>query len=181
MTFNGSSMIVAAVILIVVGLVGGYLFFRGGGDNTKQVYLPGATIVQKDTIYSEKTVYHEKIIPVFTREIVELERADSPKLAVLEKEHDTIYVASIDTLFYDSLLHLNVKYNSQLPLDPKAYFSIEAKLNERTIVQKETIFVEKDVGIINRWLHFGIVAAAGYGLINQKSDIYIGLGVMIGL
>jgi hypothetical protein len=174
-------MVVSAVILIAVGLVGGYLFW-GGGDNTKAVYLPGATIVQKDTIYLEKTVHHEKIIPVFTREIVEVGSGDSSELEVLEKVvKDTIHVASLDTLLYDSLLHLSVKYNSQIPLDTRSYFSLEARLKERTVVQKETIFVEKDEGIIDRWLHFGVVAAAGYGLINQKSDIYIGLGVMIGL
>ncbi|MBK7865866.1 MAG: hypothetical protein IPJ75_02080 [Ignavibacteriales bacterium] len=181
MTFNTTSVAVAAVILIGLGVIGGYLLW-GGGDNTKPDYLPGEIIVQKDTIYSEKTIHHKKIVPVFTREIVEVERKDSSELEVLKKvAADTIYVASLDTLLYDSLLNLMVKYNSQVPLDQEAYFSLEARLKERRVVQKETIFVEKDEGIIDRWLHFGIVAAAGYGLINQKSDIYIGLGVMIGL
>lgn len=174
-------MVVAAIILIGLGVVCGYLLW-GGGDNTKAVYLPGEIIIQKDTIFSEKTIHHEKIIPVFTREIVEVVKWDSSALDVLAKEcADTIYVALLDTLLYDSLLHLRVKYNSRLPLDIQSYFSLDARLKERMVVQKETIFVEKDEGIIDRWLHFGIVAAAGYGLINQKSDIYIGLGVMIGL
>lgn len=181
MTFNTTGMVVAAVILIGLGVVCGYLMWSGGSNKTP-VYLPGETIVQKDTIFSEKTVYHEKIIPVFTKEIVEVMDGDSSESDVLEKvAADIIYVASFDTLLYDSLLHLSVKYNSQLPLGKEAYFSLKTNLKERTVVKKETIFVEKDVGIINRWLHFGIVAAAGYGIINQKSDIYIGLGVMIGL
>ncbi len=181
MTFNTTGMVVVAVILIGLGVTGGYLFW-GGEDNTKAVYLPGETIVQKDTIFSEKTIRHEKIVPVFGKETIEVVRGDSSESDILEKKGaDTFYVASFDTLLYDSLLYLRVKYSSQLPLDPEAYFSLEAKLKERTVVQKETMIVEREREIIERWLHFGIVAAAGYGLINQKSDIYIGLGVMIGL
>lgn len=181
MTFNTTSVVVAAVMMIVLGVVCGYLIWSEG-SNKNPVYLPGEAIVQKDTIYSEKTVYHEKIIPVFKSEIIEVEKRDSLELEVLAKEQtDTIYEASIDTLLYDSLLRIGVKYNSQNPLDPEAYFSLEVKLKERMVVKKETIFVEKDERIIDRWLHFGIVAAAGYGIINQKNDIYIGLGVMVGL
>lgn len=181
MTFNGSGLAVAAVILVGVGCLGGY-FIWGSGEETREVYLPGAKIIQTDTIYSEKTIHHEKIIPVFTKEIVEVIKKDSSEPEDFSKgPSDTVFVALLDTLLYDSLLHLGVKFTSKLPLDPQSYFSLETRLNERTVVQKETIVVERKSGVLDKWLHFGIVAAAGYGLINQKSDIYIGLGVMIGL
>jgi hypothetical protein len=140
--------------------------------------------MEKDTIYSIKTITNEKIIPVFTKQIIEVERADSDTSGTVLGEMvktDTIYVASLDTVLFDSLLNLSVKYNSQIPLDQKGYFSFQTELKERNVIQKETIFVESEPGIINKWIHFGLVAAAGYGTINKKHDVFIGLGVMIGL
>lgn len=131
-----------------------------------------------DTVIVEKHSLLEKIRPVFKTDTVWVTREYlAGDTMVTEVAAVPLFEAGIDTVMFDSSLSLGVKYSSPVPLDKRGYFTLEASLMERTITGKETVYVREDEG----WLHFGIVLAPGYGFLQNKTDIFIGMGLMVTL
>lgn len=138
-----------------------------------------AKTVVTDTIHTTKYLTIERVKPVFTVDTVEV-YIDSKDTASKENRAP-VFTASLDTAMFDSSLSLEVKYHSLIPLDKRSYFNITAKLKERKVIQTEKIYFEKEENFASKWFHIGLVIAPGYGMLNKQTDIFVGMGLMIGL
>ncbi len=138
-----------------------------------------AKTVVSDTIHTTRYLTIEKVKPVFTVDTVEvyIDSRDS----VWKENRAPVFSASLDTAMFDSSLSLEVKYHSPIPLDERSYFNITAKLKERMVIQTKKIYFEKEEDFTSKWLHIGLVIAPGYGVLNKQTDIFVGMGLMIGL
>jgi len=170
------------ITLAVCVVLGALIFWFVARNNTGSTQT-GVRIIEKsvfrDTVYSIKYQTIEKLKPVFTVDTVEVYIAS--KDSSHEEVRAPVFTASMDTVMFDSSLSLEIRYRSPVPLDANSFFEIEAKLKERMVREVETVYIEKEPDILNKWLHFGLVIAPGYGLRNKQTDIFIGMGVMIGL
>mgnify|MGYP006886000144 FL=1 len=166
-------------------LLGGLVIRESGCAGAREVETPVVqyrTKTHTDTVVVEKQSLIERLTPVFTVDTIWLTRAlfdtgDSGAEVVAVP----VFEAGIDTVMFDSSLTLGVRYTSPLPLDPRGYFTLRAGLKEKTITEKEIVFIPEEKGWLSRWLHFGIVVAPGYGIFENKPDIFVGMGIMVGL
>jgi len=179
---NNTPVFYAAAFL--AGVIAGAALFNFAGcgapekqDQDKVVYSERVTT---DTLLIEKQTVLEKVKPVF--------RVDTVWVTVQKDDTsgDTlqprpVYEAAIDTVMFGSLLTLGIKYSSPVPLDARGWFTLRADLQERRIVEKETVYIKAGEPGTGKWLHFGLVIAPGYGILEKKTDIFIGMGIMAGL
>jgi len=170
------------IALAVCVVLGALIFWFLARNNTGSTQT-GVQIIEKrvvrDTVYTIKYRTIEKVKPVFTVDTVEVFIAS--KDSSQEEVRAPVFAASMDTVMFDSSLSLGIRYRSPAPLDANSFFEIEARLKERKVREVETVYIEKEPDILNKWVHFGLVIAPGYGLRNKQTDIFIGMGVMIGL
>jgi len=203
--------IFAVVLLLSGAVLGGIFYgkflCKPPPNSGSEVVVQERVIIKRDTITTEKISTIERIKPVFSTDTMSVNaQSDSTltevvRLPVPVQNSDsatsekpvpttekvpgqtmfTAYEAKADTVMFDSFLRLSVKFTSSIPLDTAGYFSIKATLSEREIKEKEIRYIEKEEGFFNKWLHFGLVIAPGYGIVEKKGDFFIGMGIMIGL
>lgn len=178
---NTSGLCLAAFL---AGVIAGAALFHyagcGAGEKGEKEKVVFRNTVTTDTLLIEKKTVLEKVKPVFSVDTVWVTvEKDDPEGGLLQLE--PLYEAAIDTVMFDSLLTIGVKYSSHVPLDARGWFTLRAGLNERRIVERETVYVKEEERGIGKWLHFGLVIAPGYGFLEKKTDIFIGMGIMAGL
>lgn len=140
------------------------------------------TVTVTDTVVLEKQRVIERLMPVFTVDTVWVRGApDNGDSSVGVAVAVPVYEAGVDTVMFDSSLTLEVMYTSPIPLDSRSYFTLRGVLKEKIITEKETVFVREERGWLSRWLHFGLVVAPGYGFFEKKPDIFVGMGIMVGI
>ena len=168
--------------LAVCIVLGALIFWFVARNNTGSTQT-GARIIEKsvvrDTVFTIKYQIIEKVKPVFTVDTVEV-FVDSSDTTSME-DRAPVFTASLDTVMFDSSLSLGIRYRSPSPLDADSFFEIDARLKERKVREVETVYIEREKDFLSRWYHFGVVIAPGYGIFNKQTDIFIGMGVMIGL
>lgn len=100
--------------------------------------------------------------------------------------HDTIYLTEyiIDTLYAtdSSKVEVNIPIETKIYKDSTYECKIsgyKANLDEIKVFPKEvTIYKEKTLEIKNKpHFQWGIQGGVGYGMINKKPDVYIGIGL----
>jgi len=96
--------------------------------------------VRIDTVIQYEVVIDEKVVPIFKVKI-EKDTIYSTDTLIIKERID--YIAEKDTVYKDSLLQANIKFNSRIVLDPEAYFNLKFKVRERTIT--ETVHVTEQV------------------------------------
>ncbi|MCA0388811.1 MAG: hypothetical protein LCH52_09985 [Bacteroidetes bacterium] len=169
----------AVAVCVVLGAL---IFWFVARNNTGSTHT-GVRIIEKsvvrDTVYSIKYQTIEKVKPVFTVDTVEVFVVSSDTTSM--ENRAPVFTASLDTVMFDSSLSLGIRYRSPSPLDAESFFEIDARLKERKVREVETVYIEVEPDILSKWLHFGLVIAPGYGILNKQTDIFIGMGVMIGL
>lgn len=174
-----NTLYLCAAVFIAGALLGGLIMHKMNRPSD----IPGIPVQQRvvtvtDTVTVEKHSLIERIKPVFSTDTVWITRTAAEGDSNLKEVAAVpVFDAGIDTVMFDSLLTLGVRYTSPIPLDTRSRFTLRASLKERTVIKKETVYVREDEG----WLHFGIVLAPGYGLLQNKTDIFIGMGIMVTL
>lgn len=168
----------------LAGVIAGAALFHYAGcgavEKQEEEKVVFRNIVTTDTILIEKKTELERVKPVFSVDTVWVTvEKDGPEGGLLQPQ--PVYEAVLDTVMFDSLLTLGVKYSSPVPLDARGWFTLRAGLNERRIIEKETVFIKEEERGTVKWLHFGLVIAPGYGFLEKKTDIFIGMGIMAGL
>ena len=128
------------------------------------------TKIERDTVWKDTTIYEPQ-----PAETVDIGRTVYIKVAVPQPQtlHDTVHdsievpIPIIQKRYDDSL------YTAWVSGFKPALDSI--RLYQPTITETVTQTIVKPAPLIT----FGIQAGAGYGVFNQKPDIYIGLGGQI--
>lgn len=141
--------------LLVIGLLVWLIFFP-------REKIVNQTIIEHrtDTIVQFDTIYQEKPVPIF-----------------IESEPDTVYIESLDTtalMNKETKVYQDSSYKAQVSGFQPQLDWIETY--PRTVYVTETV-VQETVKK-QRFTH-GIQAGIGYGIINNKPDIYIGYGLQI--
>lgn len=158
------------------------LFFLGRSTVKTTDAIVTKTVKTTDTVVKINRVETVKFIPQFytLRDTVINERRviDTIYYDSSFTPSGGLYVAEMDTTAADSSYSLKVLFNSFSPLDANSYFSFVLKTKEKTIREKETIYLERPKSL---WDHFkpSINIAAGYGILSQKFEITVGLGISI--
>lgn len=168
-----------AAVFVAGALLGGLIMHKVGRhvDRT-DIPVQQRVVTVTDTVTVEKQSLIERIKPVFSTDTVWITRASAEGDPSREEVAAVpVFEAGVDTVMFDSLLTLGVRYTSPVPLDTRSRFTLRASLKERTLTVRETVNVREDEG----WLHFGIVLAPGYGFLQNKTDIFIGMGLMVTL
>lgn len=168
-----------AAVFVAGALLGGLTVYKmNRPSGMPEIPVQHVIETVTDTVTVEKLSLIERIKPVFSTDTLWVTRAaaegDSTRSEVAAVP---VFEAGVDTVMFDSLLTLGVRYTSPVPLDTRSRFTLRASLREKTITEKETVYVRED----EEWLHFGIVLAPGYGLLQNKTDIFIGMGIMVTL
>lgn len=170
------------VYLTLIVLLSTGSFFLGRATVKGNENIINRTVTETDTIFNVREVVTTKYVPQFftVRDTVIDERVQTDTIY-----YDTsftpsggLYVAQMDTTAKDSSYSLKVWFNSFSPLDANSYFSFVLKTKEKTIREKVTIYLERPKSL---WDHFkpSINIAAGYGILQQKFEITVGLGISI--
>jgi len=158
------------------------VFFLGRFSVSPENVIEYKTVKVTDTIVNVREVQTTKYIPQFytLRDTVIDERrvTDTIYYDTSFTPSGGLYVAEMDTTAADSSYSLKVLFNSFSPLDANSYFSFVLKTKEKTIREKETIYLERPKSL---WDHFkpSVNIAAGYGILQQKFEITVGLGISI--
>ena len=130
-----------------------------------------SVVIERDTVYKDTTIY--KPVPVDshkTRKVVYI-RVPVPKYLPGDTIHDSIEVPIpiIQKRYEDSLYTAWVSgYRPNLD-------SIRLYLPEVQTTVTKTIVTPAPL------ITFGIQAGGGYGIINRKPDIYVGVGAQLNL
>lgn len=141
--------------LLVIGLLIWLIFFP-------REKIINQTIIEyrRDTIVKFDTIFQEKPVPIF-----------------IESELDTVFIESLDTtaaMERETKVYQDSTYEAQIS-------GIEAELDWiKTFPKTVYINTETTVETVKkqRFTH-GIQAGVGYGIINNRPDIYIGYGLQI--
>jgi hypothetical protein len=154
-----------------------------GRSTVKPDKIEVAKVVKvSDTVYNVKTVETIKVIPqyfaVTDTVIDERHTVDTIYYDSSFTPSAGLYVAQMDTTAADSSYSLMVRFNSMIPLDTRSYFGFNLKTRDKVIKETETIYLERKKGFWD-FIKPSISLGAGYGLLNEKFEITIGLGISI--
>ena len=130
-----------------------------------------SVVIERDTVYKDTTIY--KPVPVDshkTRKVVYI-RVPVPKYLPGDTIHDSIEVpVPIYQKRYENSLYTAWVSGYRPNLD-----SIRLYLPEVQTTVTKTIVTPAPL------ITFGIQAGGGYGIINRKPDIYVGVGAQLNL
>jgi hypothetical protein len=88
------------------------------------------------------------------------------------------FIAQKDTVVGDSLVKVNIHLSSPLPFHPNTI--VKSTLDYKLPVVKETITVTNTI-VKTPLLTYGLSVGGGYGMVNSKWDMWIGVGLMFNL
>lgn len=159
-----------ALALMVIG--GKTLYEKGYAKGVNSVSHTRDTVYQTLTVtQTGKPIYYrvvERRDTVIDRIVV-----DTVQIVIdSTKEYEGLwnsglYLAVKDTAFENGDFKAQVTFVSPLPLHPASYFYNEFQFKKREV--RVVIPEEKRFG-------YGVVGGYGYGFINRKPDIFIGIG-----
>ena len=78
----------------------------------------------------------------------------------------------------DSSYTLSLVYKSDIPLSVNGYFTYRLGFRDRTIIEKETVYLERPKTVWD-YVKLSIYTGVGYGITTQKFDMNIGAGLTI--
>ncbi|GJQ32342.1 MAG: hypothetical protein HBSAPP04_11810 [Ignavibacteriaceae bacterium] len=174
-----NTLYLCVAVFVAGALLGGLIMYKvNRPSDIPEIPVQKSIVTVTDTVTVEKLSVLERIKPVFSTDTVWITRVSAEGDPTLEEVAAVpVFEAGVDTVMFDSLLTLGVRFTSPVPLDTRSRFTLRASLKERTVTEKETVHVRDDQG----WLHFGIVLAPGYGFLQNKTDVFIGMGIMVAL
>lgn len=141
------------VYLIIISVLLSIIINNSKKEEIEKV----VTITKTDTIYKQDTIIKEKPTPIYVK-----------------SEPDTIYLPSIDSsvpINREIKLYKDSTYEAQVSgIEPFLDY-IKVYPRETTIYKEKTLEIKKK----QRFNH-GIQVGIGYGMLNNKADVYIGYG-----
>lgn len=163
--------IIPTVICAIALLILGY-YCGKTKNNIKQI----DTVTVTDTCWRDTTITEKELVPTY----------------VIKKKVDTVYTKQGDTL---SLITESKRYNRSLvsnkdTADVEIYTtgvntsldSLKWRLKTHTVTNTVEItkYIQKNKTIKDR-IHLEPQVGVGYGLINKRVDVYVGVGLGVDL
>lgn len=144
------------------------------------------TKVERDTVTATETIYHtteaHDTIPVYIEKtikgtdtiyVVDADTAKPVVMKLAQKTYGNTIVQDSDTITYKAYLTGRSYEGEDYPvLDSINFILSVQKLKEVQTITETITRSQKP----RKW-HLSANAGAGYGLINRKPDIYVGVGV----
>ena len=171
-----NSIIIAVVVLALI--TGAYFLGRSHVEPVEIV----KTEKQIDTVYMAKYIEVPKVTlkPYYIIDTV----VNNVRIidTVYYTDHSGLplgrYEARHDTTAADSSYTLSLTYKSDIPLSVNGYFTYRLGFRDRTIREKETVYLERPKTVWD-YVKLSIYTGVGYGITTQKFDMNIGAGLTI--
>ena len=171
-----NSIIIAVVVLALI--TGAYFLGRSHVEPVEIV----KTEKQIDTVYEAKYIEVPKVTlkPYYIIDTV----INNVRIidTVYYQDHSGLplgkYEARHDTTAADSSYTLSLTYKSDIPLSVNGYFTYRLGFRDRTIIEKETVYLERPKTVWD-YVKLSIYTGVGYGITTQKFDMNIGAGLTI--
>ena len=171
-----NSIIIAVVVLALI--TGAYFLGRSHVEPVEIV----KTEKQIDTVFEPKYIEVPKVTlkPYYIIDTV----VNNVRIidTVYYQDHSGLplgrYEARHDTTAADSSYTLSLTYKSDIPLSVNGYFTYRLGFRDRTIREKETIYLERPKTVWD-YVKLSIYTGVGYGITTQKFDMNIGAGLTI--
>ena len=171
-----NSIIIAVVVLALI--TGAYFVGRSHVEPVEIV----KTEKQIDTVYMAKYIEVPKVTlkPYYIIDTV----VNNVRIidTVYYQDHSGLplgrYEARHDTTAADSSYTLSLTYKSDIPLSVNGYFTYRLGVRDRTIREKETVYLERPKTVWD-YVKLSIYTGVGYGITTQKFDMNIGAGLTI--
>lgn len=180
---NPSNNLVFGVVLIIVFGVAGFFF---GRSTVNPVIIAGDTIRTTEIEYRDTSLGGRDVTPkiyIVHDTVNTLETLTEHRVDTLLVFRDTslstgYYAAKMDTTAQDSSYSLAIFYKSDKPLSKYGKFDYDLRIRNKTIYERETVYLKEPKSLwdhIKPSIHFG----AGYGFLQEKFEINIGIGISI--
>ena len=171
-----NSIIIAVVVLALI--TGAYFVGRSHSEKVEIV----KTEKQIDTVFESKYIEVPKVTlkPYYIVDTV----INNVRIidTVYYQDHLGLplgkYEARHDTTAADSSYTLSLTYKSDIPLSVNGYFTYRLGFRDRTIREKETVYLERPKTVWD-YVKLSIYTGVGYGITTQKFDMNIGAGLTI--
>lgn len=159
-------------LFIILAILGGF-YFGKCYFNEKIEKIDTIITTKTDTLWKDTTIWKYKTVPKYINVI----KRDT----VYDKEQNPIELVTENKVYQDTIVCAKdtVAVTSYIRGINASQDSIKVWLKKSEITKTNTIEITKYIEKKRNRIHIVPNVSVGYGLVNKKPDIYVGIGVGI--
>lgn len=167
-----SNTLIWVCLFIILVILGGF-YFGKCYFNEKIEKIDTIITTKTDTLWKDTTIWKYKTVPKYINVI----KRDT----VYDKEQNPIELVTENKVYQDTIVCAKdtVAVTSYIRGINASQDSIKVWLKKSEITKTNTIEITKYIEKKRNRIHIVPNVSVGYGLVNKKPDIYVGIGVGI--
>lgn len=167
-----SNTLIWVCLFIILVILGGF-YFGKCYFNKKIEKIDTIITTKTDTLWKDTTIWKYKTVPKYINVI----KRDT----VYDKEQNPIELVTENKVYQDTIVCAKdtVAVTSYIRGINASQDSIKVWLKKSEITKTNTIEITKYIEKKRNRIHIVPNVSVGYGLVNKKPDIYVGIGVGI--